>query len=374
MRVRTYKLNMKASLDQIKSQKSGGGAGFAKLEPNTRMYVYVMPPWSEAGLLGKEAWECFGLPVSGEDKRARRHVAWKTHESKFPGMGMQDPVMNILNRVAEAAPNTQAGRIADKCRPNRPRYYVNIIPVATVKIDGNESDIESTYEQPEDFPSVKKLGLSFPAYNGLMSKIAESQKSGIDPTQPWTAVQYGISRTGEGKQTRYQVITVGVTKPGKGVVPTIDNLEEVFGESVLTNILNNLPNLDEEYPPPTETQKVEAEYKAEQLKKYFKGLLDKERGKVTEVEESPVVEAPTVDISAEAPTSPKITGADIMTKDLGLDEAPVKSDGTPVCLRRIHKVSRSPNSRWCKNCDFAAPCKVGAQALLAETKKSEDSE
>jgi hypothetical protein len=65
------------------------------------------------------------------------------------------------------------------------------------------------------------------------------------------------------------------------------------------------------------------------------------------------------DTAPAAPTTVAgISSKDVVTKDLGLDAAPLKEGGIPMCIDHFDKVSASPNARWCATCTFRLPCKA----------------
>jgi hypothetical protein len=371
MRVRIHTPNF-SKIQKEQMRQSGNRTGYVSLSPNSRLYFYICPPWSEEGLLAKQVWECYNLPCgSDQNKKWRRHTAWLTHEKVSPGLGVQDPIMKVLSAVRESYPGTEAAKVADRSYPHQPKFYLNVIPVATVNLDSSKNELPDTYKAMDEI-EVKKLNLSGAAFDELMRMVASVSSAESSPTHPMTAVQFGLGKTGTGKETRYNVITVGSNVPGKGIVPDVDNLVDKFGEPKVEDMLENLPDLDADFPVPTESQKVDTQMQAQALKDYFMKKL----GVAQQPEQAPAPpqvqqqEAPPV-APAAVETPPvaapaQITSADIMGRNLGLDAAPKNGGTAPICLKHIDKVSKSPNAAWCATCPFQTPCKVGAQALAQE--------
>jgi len=363
MRVRIHTPNFQKIQKEQMGAARGSRAGFVSLEPNSRLYFYLCPPWSEAGLLGKQVWECYNLPCgSDENKKWRRHTAWVTHEKEVPGIGAQDPIMQVLTKVRQAYPGTEAAKVADRSYPRSAKFYLNVIPVATVRLDSSKNEVEGTYSAITDV-EVKKLNLSSAAFDELMRMVAQVSSPEMSPTHPLTAVLFGLGKTGSGKETRYNVITVGTTVPGKGIVPNVDNLVEKWGEPRVEDLLDNLPDLDADFPPPTESKKVDTQMQAQALKDYF---LKKVGGVQQDAPESapPVQDAPPIAVSMDEPEKVEFTSRDIMTRKLDLESAPKNGGTAPICLRYFDKVTTSPNAGWCATCPFAVACKVATQGRI----------
>lgn len=219
-----------------------------------RTWVFFLPPWAaNRRILGKPVYRSYLQKALGEKKT---HVSYKTHES-VPGSnltGAMDPVVTVLNELKDIIGETEALKDSwPRCR-----YYSNVIVVATQEGD----DLANLGPLKTVPPTVSILQYPKGVYDAIAKKIREIGGSIVHPA---SAVCVGINKTGKGLKTEYSVVVAGQESP-TGFQAARENLFEKFGQEVMTEILQNLVDLDGIFKIPTAEQIEEAKQLAEQLR------------------------------------------------------------------------------------------------------------
>jgi hypothetical protein len=388
-------VNYSALKNQREAAKGGFGdrLSFIKVEPQQQIFFYILPPWNDRGFIAKEVWECYNLPLLPGKKRSV-HTSWQTHEAVEPGISAQDPIVKVLKEMKELV-----GDKENRLLPGR-KFQLNIILRGRGKIDSAGQIIPSTYEQMTP-PKVCVLALTPPAFTTLSNMLisaGESSEGRAD--NPLASICYCLTREekvppGGGKaKTSYIIGVEGAMIAGRGVVPTRHNLEQELGEKFVEATFTAITDLDAAYPLPTENQRVEAQHWASHIKQEMTARLSGKVARTTtgaiqvQSQSGPPVapelpeEEPTAPSSVELPKEPffdtlptapavptastsvivpglgEVTSKDVVTRDLGLMDAPRKDGDIPMCFGHFDKVSGSPNSRWCSTCTFKLPCKA----------------
>lgn len=370
---------LRAQLDTAKTGYSPDSKPRVKVENNQIIYFFILPPWNAArGMYAKETVECFNLPPP-PGKKFSHYVAWQTYEYLEPGISAKDPVTRVLREVKDLMGQEFPYRL----NPNR-KFTLNIILRSYGKLGEKGEIIPESYVQP-DAPKVATLGVTPPAFTKIaqiLSAAMEAPEGRAD--NPLSAVCFCLSKiekpaAGGGKaKTEYVVGVEGRTVAGRGLVPDRFNLTELYKTDVVEGIYSSVEDLDAAFPVPTESQRVEAEHWASiiraELTKNLGGSANHsvrynqppqvaQRPPVPPTEfatprqEAPPVAAPAVE-APPASAAPAHSSKDVMTRDLGLDSAPRKEGGIPICFAHIDDVAKSPNSRWCATCAYRNPCKA----------------
>jgi len=359
-----------AKLQSQVSQAKREGSKFFKFLDNTKFFFHLLPPWGGSETLGKEVWECFGLPpIPG--KKWVRHVAYKSFESTIPGITREDPVINTLLEFQD-----QLREQVTKMLPN-PKYYVNAILVGKIGITSAKAVLEDTWEKLS--PSLVTFPLSPPTYTELITHVIRAENSSAGSlVNPYASGMVGVGRTNADGRIRYFTEVFGAATP-TGIVPNRYNLAEEHGEPLVASWYSSIPNLDRMFPPPSESERVNDKLTAKCIRD---ALLQEASKSTTQSFERtrdgairtnvPVGPAaygqPTVGTPPPSapPPPPAVTGKDIMTRDLGLVAPPTASDGKPLCFPRYTHVQTSPNSKWCAGCQWNTPCKIASGAQGAK--------
>lgn len=398
----------KARLQSIGTGERSGSGKFFKLGDWSAVYFHLMQPWNERGMLFREVFECFNLPPPPGKKWAR-HTAWKTWEHEEPGISLKDPVIRVLEEYKDSLKD-----VVQKIRPS-PKYYCNILVIGTQKVNKDGSLQADSYEE-QVTPQVYTLALTPPVCREIMKYLDQALKTAAGTlTNPFAAGLFSLAKVEkqqEGRtQTAYIVKVMGTEVPPQGMVPNRYNLVEKYGEERMAYLDNNLPDLDAMYPVPTEGQRVEAELLARVLKEKLSIALSKTKTAkevgATETKDGTLVVAPPTQPAQPAPPPPSsspaatpppaetkvevqgpppapppaaseapppatgaITSKDIMTRNLGLTDAPRTPDNKPVCFAHYSHVSTSPNGKWCESCTWRRPCKL-TESKEKEKKQSE---
>lgn len=364
-------LNLERTQAQLASASatSSGGKIF-KFEDNTKYFFHLLPPWEGSDVIGRECWDCFGLPnIPGQKFFA--HTLWKSFEEEMPGIGAKDPVLQILEKY-KAIPLMEAR--VNPMIPFAAKFFMNALLTSTIKVrPDNKDTIEDTYRKLST-PTVETFGISGNHFKTIMNFVIRSEKSeGGSVLHPLCAGMIGIAKINDGSKVRYHVDFMGSNSP-QGVIPNRYNLCDLYGEDRVSMWYKNIPNLSRRFPAPSESAQVETGLRAQALNAVLLAELkaktpaDKQpqgpggsaTNEVAKIQKKDSTGgAPLPDpTEPEAPAKPVYTPRMLREKDLGLEKAPTKDDGQPICLGRRAFVQSTPNKTWCDNCTFATMCKV----------------
>lgn len=239
------------NMDTVRHRANMTANTFYRFPKDKTTFFYLMPPWSERGDFVREVWECFGLP--------QKHfwTGWRTYEILSPGISEQDPVANFL-KANQDGPKGE--KIADML-PG-PRYYGNALIVGTKDGSGKW--------EPFDKPTeVQIVQLPVGVYNKICEVLAQPGNDTL--LNPQGAAMLAVRKTGSGKTgTKYETQFCGsvAAGPGGGTIQR-DNLLEKFGEDVISNILQNLPDLEAKWPMPDDAVQAKAQQIIRDLKAFI---------------------------------------------------------------------------------------------------------
>lgn len=245
-----YDVNMDAIRGQ--AQQAGREAGtFYRFPRDKNVFFYLLPPWSDRGLVAREMWECFGLP-----NRAR-WTAWRSWDYRSPGIGDQDPVVNEMLRLK------QEGFLKVEEMLPSSRYYANALIV------GEQDPTTSTWEAKE--PSVSILALPSTVYNEICKLWSQPGYETL--AHPKGAILITVIKTGQGMQTRYST-TVHQQIGPQGYQPVREDLFQRYGQDTMVEILKGIKDLDNSGPffrPPGDDVKVKGQGIVRDLRAKFSG-------------------------------------------------------------------------------------------------------
>lgn len=351
-------LSLDDSNRQCVAARSTSSGKIMKWESNTKYFFHILPPWEGVNVIGREAWDCYGLPnIPGQKFFA--HTLWKSFEEEEPGIGLQDPVLAVLEKYKKFKPLEK--RIEGMI-PFSPKFFMNGLLVATIKVTDTKQDVEDSYVK-FPIPRVETFKLSGKHFETIMGWVVRAEKSEAGSLlHPLCSGMIGVTKTGDGKESRYHVEIMGSLQP-EGLVPTRYNLVDTYGEDKVNAWFNNIPNLSKRCPCPGEAARVECNLRAQALNAVLladlKKLTPAERGpQGTATNAQPKKEEATLPDPKLPTEGPTYTPRMIKEKDLGLETAPAKDDGTPICLGRHSFLQATPNKAWCGSCSFINMCRI----------------
>lgn len=245
--------NLEESKRQLESTAS---SSFHKFAENSVTYLYILPPWSERGLLARMVKECWLGRGQG------RHTCWHSYELfGQPELGKKDPIVNVIFEAyaAKGKPDN-----IKKMLPNM-KWYCNAIICGVSKADASGAEQYT----PETEPRQVVIGFTDAMWREL-TKQRNAPGIGCiyDPNQ---AISVIVTRDDTQEVTKYSVMLAG--SKSKGVfTPERTNLFEHFeslnagGSAKVVEILQNLNDLEAKWPMPGEEAFAEATVKANALK------------------------------------------------------------------------------------------------------------
>jgi hypothetical protein len=192
-----FKLNvesLKAQIRDIESRAEKRAAGTSNDAPKANyinvpsgreVVLYLLPPWSEAGQLGKVQHAVYLAPI------ARRHTSW---ESISPELKYKDPVEEVLGRAIKA------GHSFRDIAKRTTKTYANVVLVASGDV-GKPKPISPI--------EVGVIGFTTGVWAEILRAVAEDP-SILDAT---TASPFRLSRTGSGVDTEWKVSQCGTVTP-----------------------------------------------------------------------------------------------------------------------------------------------------------------
>jgi hypothetical protein len=247
--------NLEESKKQLEATQS---SGFFKFAENSITYLYILPPWSERGLLARMVKECFLGKGQG------RHTCWHTYEMfGQPELGKKDPIVNVLFEAFAAR-----GKPDDIKRklPNM-RWYVNAI-VDGVSMLGPNGEEQDNYEASID-PKQVIAGFTDAMWRELDKKRRAPGVGCI--YDPSAAICVIVTRDDTGDITKYSIALAG-NKVAGAFTPERTNIGQQFekrkvgGSEKVTEIIASLNNLEDKWPMPGQEAFAEAGRKAEEIK------------------------------------------------------------------------------------------------------------
>lgn len=215
---------------------------------NGKTCLFFLPPWSSLGRFAKPVYKCF---LGGKNV----HVTWKTYAEHLPEWAeraKEDPVVKAVKELQGLfGKDTKAIKDAWP----RGQYYTNAILVSTQENDGVEPTLLA--------PKSSVVPLPTGVYNFLIKEMKKKSVGSI--VHPARAVCVVVEKSGKGMQTEYKCSLSGTSQGGR-FTPLHENLFERFGEQVLNELLSNMQNLDELYPPPGEGDVLKAQKMADEFR------------------------------------------------------------------------------------------------------------
>jgi hypothetical protein len=235
-------------------------SSFFKFAENSITYLYILPPWSERGLLARMVKECFLGKGQG------RHTCWHTYELfGQPEMGKKDPITNVIFEAYAAKGKPDHIK---RMLPNM-RWYVNAIVDGVSKLGPNGEE-QDNYEASIE-PKQVIVGFTDATWRELDKKRRAPGVGCIyDPNATICVI---VTRDDTGEITKYSTALAGNKSQGT-FTPERTNICQVFesrkvgGSEKVCEIVANLNNLEEraDWAMPGQDAFVEAERKAMELK------------------------------------------------------------------------------------------------------------
>jgi hypothetical protein len=225
---------LQSEADNIaKKNKEGGGRGkdvdWLSTETGWALYVYILPPFSERGAIGREVFKCYKIP----DDKVKTHVSWRTYDIFEPGIGERDPVVNALRGVEKLA-----GDKINRMWPSR-RVYLNVIANGKKQLDDSGNPVGPFI--PFETPGPYVLDLSSGTYDQLITRMSAP---GLKPiVYPEHAVLVEICRFEAKGRVNYSLKLMG-NEDETGFTPRYDDLFEKYGKEQVEAIFGGMTNLD----------------------------------------------------------------------------------------------------------------------------------
>jgi hypothetical protein len=340
---------------------------FDKIEPNTALYFYLLPPWSEEGRIFRMVYKHFNIPTDG-GKKSAVYTCWRTFDDVHPGLGEKCPVCEALRGVQAAA----AGSEAYKKLWSSAKAYVNAKILGTRPLNEVGAPVSAPLTPPKGGDGTYALQLSYGAFHDLLAQISDPKVGWI--SDPDAAVAVTISRK-DGAKTVYALALDGATSVTSGFIPTRTKMFENKEEE--DRYLNNLADLVAMFPEPDEEDKVNGHKHANAIRLAF-GVA----GGLAGTPSFPSPEAKPWDSVPNAPTmpstpfsspastpvasaapvvnpGPSVPVEKLFTEPYG-PTPPPGVDGTnkPLCFGNTFKILASPNAVWCSLCNVKTPCQI----------------
>lgn len=263
-----YEENTQETQRQLDATAS---SSFFKFPENSVTYLYILPPWSERGLPARMVKECYLGKGQG------RHTCWHTYELfGQPELGKKDP---IVNAVFEAYGAMGKPPEIKKMLPSL-KWYCNAIIDGVSKLGPNGEETDH-YEASAE-PKQVIVGFTDAMWRALTKKRNAPGVGNIFHPQSAVCVMVTRNDKTENGITAYTVALSGTKVKGEPFTPERTNVFERFealgtaagipgGAQKVVEILQNLNNLEERWPMPSQEAFVEAERKAQALKAQLLG-------------------------------------------------------------------------------------------------------
>lgn len=162
---------------------------YLEVDAGQEVVFFCLPPWKQDGDLARAQYNLYLAPLKA------RHTLWKTYDES---LREQDPVDQVLR--AARAKGTDVKDVAKFST----KFYCNAVVVARGPV-GKPAAIP---------PEVGVLALTPTTWNALLEAVVG------DPTvlEPTRASPFRLSRTGEGIETRWNLVQCGSVSP-EGFTP-----------------------------------------------------------------------------------------------------------------------------------------------------------
>jgi hypothetical protein len=191
------------------ARSSGGDRRWWYFKQDHTTYFYLLPPWSSSGDLSRKVWK-HRFPKGYEPGVL---TCMQTFHKTHPGSSC--PVCEALESCAKFNDGNDK---FSSMTANRPRIYVNALPVGTKGIAA--SDVFQEFGG-DDAGKPHILEMPVSVYSAICQKMAEPGVGSI--CMPTAATMIWVTRTGKGFQTRYKVEFQGTNSP-TGFTPQRDNI------------------------------------------------------------------------------------------------------------------------------------------------------
>lgn len=157
---------------------------YLEVHPSEEVVFFVLPPWKQDGDLARAQYSLYLAPI------AKRHTLWRTFSEDLKE---QDPVEQVLRAAREKGVNVK--EVASFSQ----KFYLNVLVVARGPV-GKPAVVT---------PEVGVLSITPTCWTTLLNAVVD------DPTvlEPTRASPFRLSRTGDGKDTKWDLVQCGSVSP-----------------------------------------------------------------------------------------------------------------------------------------------------------------